>query len=39
MKLFDWGRLRGPGGEAACDATFSVRRNKKLFNVFYQKTV
>jgi len=49
MKLFYWGRLRGLGGEAACDAvhTFparrrrggAVRRNKKLFKVFCQKTV
>jgi len=44
MKLLYWGRLRGPGGEAARDAvhTFSARlwrggavcRNKKLFKVF-----
>jgi len=41
MKLLYWGRLGGPGGEAACDAvhTFPARRNKKLFKVFYQKTV
>jgi len=49
MKLFYWGRLRGLGGKAACDEVLTfpvrrrrggaVRRNKKLFKVFYQKTV
>jgi len=30
MKLFYWGRLRGLGGKAACDAvhTFSARRRR-----------
>jgi len=47
MKLLYWGRLRGPGGEAACDAvhTFSarlrrggaVRRNKNFLKFFIRK--
>jgi len=38
MNLLYWGRIRGLGGEAACDAvhSFSARRNKKIFKVFYQ---
>jgi len=41
MKLLYWGRLRGLGDEAACDAVYTfparrrrgdaVRRNKKTF--------
>jgi len=38
MKLFYWGRIRGPGGAAACDIVHTFL-DKKLFKVFYQETV